>query len=279
MRIHEVVEQRPLLHSAYLTEAILSEQQLIEGLLDSAKSYLGSKFNDTVDDIKGNITDLVQAGILIKDAISCPPVFEVMTGLIGKYLGQEIKTFDALSKTTMPQKVSQIFNAFVAFMRTGIQKISSLPGMVQFFAKLGLYGILKYVNEFVRNPINISETLLDTLKDKVTDLLGGVVRNLSLPGFLTFFNTLKTAKQYFFDLLTYVKKKIESVPPKFRPQAKCANLQNDVKQVAEMAITSAKTMLYEVTIDNHKGWGEVPLNRSVDYHGLRVLMPHNLYCK
>lgn len=37
--------------------------------------------------------------------------------------------------------------------------------------------------------------------------------------------------------------------------------------------------LNEVKIDNQEGWGEVPLNRSVDYHGLRVQMRPSVFLK
>jgi hypothetical protein len=37
--------------------------------------------------------------------------------------------------------------------------------------------------------------------------------------------------------------------------------------------------LNEVQIDNEKGWGAVPLNRSVDYHGLPVLMRPSVFLK
>lgn len=40
-----------------------------------------------------------------------------------------------------------------------------------------------------------------------------------------------------------------------------------------------KDNINEVQIDNEKGWGEVPLNRSVDYHGLRVLMSPSVFLK
>jgi hypothetical protein len=36
-------------------------------------------------------------------------------------------------------------------------------------------------------------------------------------------------------------------------------------------------LLDEVVIDNEHGWGQVPLNMNVDYHGLRVLMQPSVF--
>ena len=275
MRINELVYQRPLLHSAYLREEVLREEQLIEGLLDSAKSFLGTNFTKTIDDIKGNVTDLTQAAILLKDAFSCAPVFEVMLGLVGKYLSVEIKSFDNISKIKVPEPLSGVFSGFVAFIRKSIQKVSTLTGLVQFFSKLGLYALLKYINTFLNTPINIKDEVLSSLKDKVTELLGGVVSNLSLPGFLTFFNTLKTAKTYFLDLLTYIKKKIEAVPPKLRPQAKCANLNKEIKQVAEMAIRHSNKIITESLDAPYPIQVEPsPYEHDVNHYTAKTIMPN-----
>lgn len=50
-------------------------------------------------------------------------------------------------------------------------------------------------------------------------------------------------------------------------------------QVSYTLTKKVDTNLKEVKIDNEQGWGEVPLNRSVDYHGLRVLMRPSIFLK
>lgn len=231
------------------SEQLLLEAQLVEGFLDTAKSYLGTSYNKVIDDIKGAISDVKRAGILIKDAFSCAPVFDVMSTLVGKAMNSEVKRFFGSTGSLinkLPEQVVGAYQKFVAFLRSMLNKVFTLPATAQFLARLALYGFVKYMNELTPTPANISSQVMGTITDKVTELVKGVIPKLSMPAFMTFIDTLQTVKTYFLDILTDVKKKIDSVPAKFRPQAKCqSGEQQGVTEVARLLCRHSQQALIE----------------------------------
>lgn len=244
MLIKEIVSpHRPITEAA---EQLLLETQLIEGFLDTAKAYLGAKFTDTVDSIKGGISDITKAAILIKDAISCPGLFDVTSSQVGKNLNSQMKSFNAMVsdiQSKVPAQIAGVVTKFIEFFKGMIAKAYSLTGITQFLAKLGLYGFVKYVNEMLRNPAGAAlDTALGTVQDKLQELFTSVLSGLSMGPFMNFFATLKTVKTYFLDLLTAVKSKIDSAPKGFGP--KC-----DTAAVAEQALRHSDRAILNESLD------------------------------
>jgi hypothetical protein len=58
---------------------------------------------------------------------------------------------------------------------------------------------------------NMGQTALSSVTDAVVDKVkqfAGIITNVTMPGFMGFFDQLATVKKYFLDILTYVKNKL-----------------------------------------------------------------------
>jgi hypothetical protein len=186
-------------------EVILTEVMLYEGFLDSAKQYLGNKINLTSTDIKGAVVDMKSAGILIKDIIQNPDYLDKVNVQLYKRNNMLIKTITQL--LTQNQTLANFWNK----IKQNVTTLITNKGWFGFLSRLGIYGFLKYI-------VNIANTLNDnvikTLLSKI-NILGRILSSLELVtmgGFLEIFESLKTVKKYFLDVLTSIKTKLMFKP-------------------------------------------------------------------
>ena len=221
MRINEILyeNQNTVLKNLYLCEgvyyskSILTEQIIYEGFLDSAKQYLGTQYTKTVNDIKGAITDVKAAAILIKDIVSDQTMLDNTVAQLGKQCRNVQKTVVALIteiKTKIPA-ISPIVDKLWNMLQPSINSFMQTTGWKGFLAKLGLYGFLSYLKDVLLKAANIGQSALSTITDEIVDKVkqfAGIITNVTMPGFMGFFDHMATVKKYFLDVLTYVKGKL-----------------------------------------------------------------------
>jgi len=179
-------------------EAMLIEAMLYEGFMDSAKQYLGTKINSTTADIKGAVTDMKSAGILIKDIIQNSDYLDKVNIQLFKQNNMLIKQITQLTKEN--QTVANFWNQIK-------QKITTLianKGWLGFLSRLGTYGFLRYI---VNTANALQDNVIKILLNKI-DILGNVISSVTMGGFLEIFETLTSVKKYFLDILTSIKTKL-----------------------------------------------------------------------
>lgn len=179
-------------------ETILTEEQLVEGFLDSAKDYLGNAYTNTVADIKSNIVDLKQAGIVIKDVLTDPKQTEIVNAQLGKQINMLVKQMSSTANAaTTPM---------IKFIQQNILPVVRVDGIKGFLGRLGVYGVLKFVSTQLAK-------ITDVVKDQLLGLMSDVVKQVSstaltMSSFMGIFDNLSTVKKYFLDVLSYIKSKL-----------------------------------------------------------------------
>lgn len=226
------LESKTVLRSIYEHEGqfyhsdFLLEQQLYEDFLGSAKQFLGAKFNNTMANIKGQVNDTINAGIIIKDVASNQQLMDNVTAQIRRWTSQQIKTISASiqqigQQLNTPQLADKLVKAW-QFISAKAMEFSRSPGWKGFLGSLGIYGFVKFIGEMVKNVSTLKATILngalDALLGKAKELGASIAGNITMPGFLSIFDKLSTVKQYFFDVLNQVKAKFGSVNVAGTPQ-------------------------------------------------------------
>lgn len=258
----EIVRSISLSEGVYYGRDILTEQQIYEGFMSSAAQFLGKAFNNKVTDIKGAIADIKTAGILIKDIVSDPAKLEVTVAQLGKQIRNLLKTLKQgvaqLAEKFGNNTITQKINAVWAFMQQQVQNFAGATGWKGFLSRLGIYGFLFYLKEQIFNLTDIANTvksgILDTLSDKVSEL-GGMMANITMPAFLGFFGQLVTVKKYFFDILTYIKTKIDSV--RVAPSEGISSLELAILEGGHSIEEPKYSFLKEIAdVELDEGWKE-----------------------
>ena len=186
----------------YYNKDILTEAAIYEGFLDSAKQFLGNKINQTAADIKGAITDLKSAGILIKDIVQDPDYLTKVNFLLNKSSQGLIKQINQL--TGQNQIIAGLWNR----IKEIVFNFLKTTGWKGFLSRLGIYGFLRFI---VVNANSVKDTIVDTIIGKITDL-SSIIPNATMGGFLEVFSTLTAVKEYFFDILSSIKTKLNFKP-------------------------------------------------------------------
>ena len=184
-----------------VNENILTEEQLVEGFLDSAKAYLGNSYTKTVADIKSNVVDLKQAGIVIKDVLTDPQQTQIVNAQLGKQINMLVKQM-----STAPNAAT---TPMIKFIQQNILPVVRVDGIKGFLGRLGVYGVLKFVSTQLTK-------ITDVVKDQLLGLMADVVKQVSstaltMSSYMGIFDNLSTVKKYFLDVLSYIKSKLMSV--------------------------------------------------------------------
>ena len=191
-----------LAEGVYYNKDILTEAAIYEGFLDSAKQFLGNKINQTAADIKGAVVDLKSAGILIKDIVQDPDYLTKVNAQLYKSSQGLIKQINQLAGQN--KIIAGLWNR----IKEIVSNFLSTAGWKGFLSRLGIYGFLKFI---VVNTASIKDTIVDTIIDKITDL-SNIIPNATMGGFLQVFSTLTAVKEYFFDVLSSIKTKLNFKP-------------------------------------------------------------------
>jgi hypothetical protein len=203
----------------HYSKDILLEQMLYENFLSSATQFLGQKANQTIANVKGQINDTINAGIVIKDIVSNPQLLTNTTSQIRKWTSQLVKNITANiqqvgQQLNAPQLTEKLIAAW-KFISSKVSEFGSSDGWKGFLGSLGIYGFVKFINEMMQNLTTLKSTIasgvLDSLLGKAKELGTSVLGNITMPGFLGIFDKLTTVKKYFLDVLTQVKDKFGSI--------------------------------------------------------------------
>lgn len=178
---------------------IITEEMIFEGFLDSAKLFLGNKINQTVSDIKGAVTDMQSAGVLIKDIITNPDYLEKVNDQLKKQNNNYIKQINNLASTN--QLVLNLWNR----IKPIILNFLNATSWKGFLSRLGMVGFLKFI---IINVNELKDTVVDSILSKFTEL-ENIIPSVTLGGFLQVFEGLQLVKKYFLDTLTSIKQKLD----------------------------------------------------------------------
>lgn len=221
MRITEILHENKntvfknlhLYEGVHYSRDLLTEQLIYEGFLDSAKQYLGAQYNKKISDIKGTIADVKTAAILIKDVVSDQSMLDSTVMQLGKQVRNMQKAVVGLIgqiKGSVPALAPVIDKAW-GMVQNFVNSFMQTTGWKGFLSKLGLYGFLSYLRDVLLKAKNLTSTALSATTDAIVDKLkefSGLITNVTMPGFMTFFDSLVTVKKYFLDILSYVKQKL-----------------------------------------------------------------------
>lgn len=183
----------------YYNKDLLIEAELYENFLDSAKQYLGAKINSTVDDIKGAITDLTAAGIVIKDIVQNPEYLKKVLDRLNLHTSKLLGSITTLASKN--QTIANLWNQ----IKAKINSFMRSTGWKGFLSILGAYGFMKFIVDHVSD---LKNDVIQALMDKI-DIFGQILPTVTMGGFMQFFDGLVFVKKYFLDILTQAKKDIE----------------------------------------------------------------------
>jgi hypothetical protein len=190
-----------------------------------------------------------QADKITTESLDNPYPIEVKPN---NYSARNYKAEAELSDGTMLDIYFHSFNGkmyHVDFWRDDSQKVTGAGDQQRIFAT-----VLSAINQFI-TKVKPKQLQFSAYKQKVAG---------------DNFQTNPMSRAYLYNRM--VKKYAESAGYN-------ASQREEADLVSYTLTKKEDANLNEVQIDNHKGWGEVPLNRSVDYHGLRVLMPPSVFLK
>jgi virulence-associated protein VagC len=203
MKINEVVQIKKyegiLAEGIFYNENILKEQLLYENFIDSAKQYLGTRINDTIADISGNITDMRTAGVLIKDVIQNPAYLEKVNIQLLKTCNGFIKQINRLSLS------SGLVKAIWEKISLPVSNLIRAMGWKGFLGRLGVAGLLKYI---LVNANRLQANILDLIVENILDL-ENLISTITMTAFFNLFEGIALIKRYFLDILSEIKNKLD----------------------------------------------------------------------
>jgi len=205
---------------AYYSKDMLLEQQLYENFMDSAKQYLGAKYNQKISDVKGQVQDFVNAGIVIKDILSNEQLLTNSTAQIRKWTRAMVQNITS-NITTIGEKLNnprlaKVITDAWKYINTEVNKFTSMPGWKGFLGSLGIYGFIKYLNETINKGGSIlanalSSGIIGSLVDQIKTLDVKILSDIKMPDFFGVFDKLAAVKTYLLDVLNQVKAKFGSI--------------------------------------------------------------------
>lgn len=203
---------------------ILEEIQLYENFLNSIKTYLQAKADNTIDDIGNNIQNFKDAGIVIKDIITNPDYLEKVSIQIGKRLRSLLKAMKSdinklstsINNPTIKNIINKL-NMLISTFNTGLQKSIQLGGWKGMLFKLGLYGFVRFLVNRINEYTEIAEltkfvagnVMVEFItKFEAFEALVSNFASLTMQKFMDFFMKLKEVKEIFIDTLAEIKRKL-----------------------------------------------------------------------
>lgn len=205
---------------AYYSKDMLLEQHLYENFMDSAKQYLGAKYNQKISDVKGQVQDFVNAGIVIKDILSNEQLLTNSTSQIRKWTRGMVQNI-ASNITTIGEKLNnprlaKVITDAWKYIYNEVNKFIAMPGWKGFLGSLGIYGFIKYLNEMINKGGSIltnalSSGIIGSLVDQIKTLDVKILSDIKMPDFFGVFDKLAAVKTYLLDVLNQVKAKFGSI--------------------------------------------------------------------
>jgi hypothetical protein len=209
---------------AHITENIsggsrmLTEAQLQEAMLDSVTKWLGSKAQNTIDDLSATILTMKDAAVLIKDILMDETYFEKSYIQMVKSSRGMLKQLSSVLNTAIGlvnnETVVATLKDMVQNVITFASSIFKRGGIIGFLGSLGVYAFAKYM---VQNLNNAKTILSNIIQSNFADQFGtfiSTVMNVAtekVPGltFFSFFENLNAVKELFFEVLSSIKRKLE----------------------------------------------------------------------
>lgn len=197
---------------------MLTEAQLQEAMLDSVTKWLGSKAQNTIDDLSQTILTMKDAAILIKDILTDENYFQSSYTQMVKSARGMLKQLSSVLNTAIGivnnETVSTTLKDMVQNIVTFASAIFKRGGIIGFLGSLGVYAFSKYM---VQNLNSAKTILANVVKSNFADQFGtfiSTVMNVAtekVPGltFFSFFDNLNAVKELFFEVLSSIKRKLE----------------------------------------------------------------------
>ncbi len=197
---------------------MLTEAQLQEAMLDSVTKWLGSKAQNTIDDLSQTILTMKDAAILIKDILTDENYFQTSYTQMVKSARGMLKQLSSVLNTAIGivnnETVATTLKDMVQNIVTFASAIFKRGGIIGFLGSLGVYAFSKYM---VQNLNSAKTILANVVKSNFADQFGtfiSTVMNVAtekVPGltFFSFFDNLNAVKELFFEVLSSIKRKLE----------------------------------------------------------------------
>lgn len=197
---------------------MLTEAQLHEAMLDSVTKWLGSKAQNTIDDLSATILTMKDAAVLIKDILMDETYFEKSYTQMVKSSRGMLKQLSSVLNTAIGlvnnETVATTLRDMVQNIITFASAIFKRGGIIGFLGSLGVYAFAKYM---VQNLSSVKTILANVVKSNFADQFGtfiSTVMNVAtekVPGltFFSFFENLNAVKELFFEVLSSIKRKLE----------------------------------------------------------------------
>jgi GNAT superfamily N-acetyltransferase len=197
---------------------MLTEAQLHEAMLVSVTKWLGSKAQNTIDDLSATILTMKDAAVLIKDILMDETYFEKSYTQMVKSSRGMLKQLSSVLNTAIGlvnnETVATTLRDMVQNIITFASAIFKRGGIIGFLGSLGVYAFAKYM---VQNLSSVKTILANVVKSNFADQFGtfiSTVMNVAtekVPGltFFSFFENLNAVKELFFEVLSSIKRKLE----------------------------------------------------------------------
>jgi len=208
----------PMAESISRPPRMLTEAQLHEAMLDSVVKWLGTNANKTIDQLSNTILTMRDAAVLIKDILTDQNYFDTAYGQMVKQSRNMVKQLNSVLATAIGmvnnQTVADTLKGIVQNIVTFATSIFKRGGIIGFLGSLGVYAFSKYLvqnfnnaNVIMKNIINSNfadqfGTFINTVINVATDKIPGL-------NFFSFLDTLNTIKELFFEVLGYIKRKLD----------------------------------------------------------------------
>lgn len=197
---------------------MLTEAQLHEAMLDSVVKWLGTNANKKIDQLSNTIITMRDAAILIKDILTDQNYFDTAYTQMVKQSRNMVKQLNTVLATAIGtinnQTIADTLKGIVQNIITFATSVFKRGGIIGFLGSLGVYAFSKYLvqnfnnaNTIMKNIINSNfadqfGTFINTVINVATDKMPGL-------NFFSFFDTLNTIKELFFEVLGSIKKKLD----------------------------------------------------------------------
>lgn len=202
------------------TNTILSEVFIYEAFLDTIKTFLTNRYEETLDDLSLRVKNTKDAAVVIKEIIKNEEYLEKVLTQLNKQIRSTLKQLRTIANEIINSNstIGSVINSLLSKL---IQKSSyffSIRGWKGFLSALGIYSISRYLLMTIveaRDDITKLTTLFSTQNSQNFDekidtffsMMGGIA-STSMSEFMGYFTTMGDILDIVLKVLSEIKRKL-----------------------------------------------------------------------
>jgi hypothetical protein len=240
---------------------IINEILIYENFLDSIKTYLQNRYDDTLADLSNNLKTGKEAAIVIKEIIKNEDYLDKTLTQLNKLNRSNLKQLKFILtelSNNSPDQLKDTLNLLNSLVSVVIQKSSyfyTIRGWKGFLASLGNYTIIRYLlNKIFETKDNINQLAvlfssqnIQDFEQKINNFFTamGKIASYTMSQFLNIFMDMGDIFKIMTEVLSQIKRKLSISPSSLILQSesimnKYNNYKNNIFEIEDIEIPRTK---------------------------------------